>query len=333
PWIAMIGYPRMSVNNLWIGAGGFWAIVFVVRGQIFRKVRQMAAGFFHQTFPHNAVFSSAFLEPLYPEPAVPPENAKWVIVRENGVYLQSGEPPVLVYTRDKKEALTSILRSQYLGHCDGVAWYAVEVAADPGVPGSVFYPDIRRLHGILPDNELAAAALAVRIIAFDRTTRFCGQCGSATQQSGEERAQVCTACGQVTYPRMSPAIIVLIRKDDQVLLARSPRFPPDFYSVIAGFVAPGETLEEAVRREVREEVGIEITNIRYQASEPWPFPDSLMIGFIADYAGGEITIDNKEIVSAAWFERESLPELPRKMSIARALIDRWLAGKHEDCGE
>ncbi|AGB03266.1 NAD(+) diphosphatase [Methanoregula formicica] len=293
----------------------------------------MATGFFQQSFPHTAVFSSAFLEPLYPEPAEPPENAEWVIVRENGVYLQSGEPPVLLYTHDKKEAIPDVLHRQYLGHQNGVAWYAMEVAADTAVPGSVFYPDIRGLHAILPDNELAVAALAVRIIAFDRTTRFCGLCGSETRQSKEERAKVCAACGQVTYPRMSPAIIVLIRKDDQILLARSPRFPPKFHSVIAGFVAPGETLEEAVRREVREEVGIEIANIRYLGSEPWPFPDSLMIGFVADYAGGEIVIDNNEIVSAGWFDRASLPELPRKMSIARALIDWWLAGENEDSGQ
>jgi len=247
-------------------------------------------------FPHTAVFSSAFLEPLYPEPAEPPEDAQWVIVRENGVYLRSGEPPALLYPRDIKEAVPDVLHYQYLGHRDGVARYAMEVAADTVVPGSVFYPDIRGLYGILPDNELAIAALAVRIIAFDRTTRFCGLCGSETRQSQKERAKVCDGCGQVIYPRLSPAIIVLIRKDDTILLARSPRFPPGFHSVIAGFVGPGETLEEAVEREVREEVGIMIKNIRYLGSEPWPFPDSLMIGFVADYAGGEIVIDNNEIV-------------------------------------
>ena len=292
----------------------------------------MATGYFRQSFPHTAVFSSAFLEPLYPEPAEPPRDAPWVVVRENGVYLHSGEPLVLLHTHDKKVALPEALRIQYLGHRDGVAWYAREVAVDTEVPGSVFYPDIRGLFGILPDNELAVAALAVRIIAFDRTTRFCGKCGSEARQSREERAKVCDSCGQVTYPRMSPAIIVLIRKDDHILLARSPRFPPNFYSVIAGFVAPGETLEEGVRREVREEVGIEVTNIRYLASEPWPFPDSLMIGFVADYADWEIVIDNNEIVSAGWFDRAHLPELPRKMSIARALIDWWLAGDHEASG-
>jgi len=287
----------------------------------------MATGFFQQSFPHTAVFSSAFLEPLYPEPAEPPKDAQWVIVRENGVYLRSGEPPALLYTHEENKVIPDVLHSQYLGHRDGVAWYAREVAADTTVPGSVFYPDIRGLYGILPDDELAIAALAVRIIAFDRTTRFCGQCGSEMRQSKEERAKVCEACGYVTYPRMSPAIIVLIRKDDHILLARSPRFPPGFHSVIAGFVAPGETLEEAVRREVREEVGIEITNIRYLGSEPWPFPDSLMIGFVADYAGGEIVIDNNEIISAGWFDRDGLPDIPRKLSIARALIDWWLAGE------
>ncbi|MDD5143805.1 NAD(+) diphosphatase [Methanoregula sp.] len=292
----------------------------------------MATEYVHQSFPHKAVFSSAFLEPLYPEPAEPPKDAEWVIVREQGVYLQSGDPPALLFSRDRIDAVREIVRSQYLGHRNGVACYAMEVREDPAVPGSAFYPDIRALHLILSDNELALAALAVRIIAFDRTTRFCGQCGSETRQSKEERAKVCDSCGQVTYPRMSPAIIVVIRKDDQILLARSPRFPPGFHSVLAGFVAPGENLEEAVRREVKEEVGIEITNIRYLGSEPWPFPDSLMIGFVVDYAGGEIAIDNNEIVSAGWFDRESLPDIPKRISIARALIDWWLAEGHEESG-
>lgn len=273
---------------------------------------------------HRAVFSSAFLEPHYPEPEVPPEGASWVIVRENGVYVLPGTPPDLYFPAYARSQIPAVLRSQYLGHHNGVPCYAAEVTKETTVPGGTFHPRVRELFAVLPEKDLAIAALAVRIIEFDRTTRFCGQCGSEVRQSRTERAKICDACGLVTYPRTSPAIIVLVRRDDRILLARSPHFPPDLHSVIAGFVEPYETLEEAVHREVREEIGIEITNVRYVGSEPWPFPNSLMIGFVADYAGGDITIDNNEIVAAGWFDRDHLPTLPLKMSISRALVEWWI---------
>jgi NAD+ diphosphatase len=267
---------------------------------------------------HTAKFSAASLRPEYPEPDVPPGDAEWVIVRDNGVYVLPGTPPTLFFSE-----CPSALRMQYLGHRDSVACYAAEISSDPAPPGGTFYPSVRELYGILPDDEIAIAALAVRIIDFDRTTRFCGQCGAPNRQSRRERAKCCDTCGLVTYPRTSPAIIVLVRNGDCILLARSPRFPPGLHSILAGFVEPGETLEEAIHREVREETGIEVENIRYMGSEPWPFPGSLMIGFVADYAGGEIVIDNNEIIFAGWFDRDHLPGLPSPMSISRALIDWW----------
>ena len=276
---------------------------------------------------HTAAFSAGFLQSRYPVPAVPPENADLVIVRENGVYVQPGNPPALFFSQDLRARGPGLVvrREQYLGHRGSIACYAVEAAPELPVPGGIFYPDVRKLFGIIPDAELAVAALAVRIIGFDRTTRFCGQCSAEMRQSRDERAKVCDTCGRTVYPCTSPAIIVLIQRDDRILLASSPRFPPGLYSIIAGFVEPGETLEEAVHREVREETGLEITNIRYLGSEPWPFPNSLMIGFVADYAGGEIVIDNNEIIAAGWFDRDHLPMLPRNMSIARALVDWWIA--------
>jgi NAD+ diphosphatase len=125
----------------------------------------------------------------------------------------------------------------------------------------------------------------------------------------------------VNYPRLSPAIIVAVLKNNQILLARNKRFKLPFYSVLAGFVEPGETLEECVQREIREEVGIMTKNIRYFGSQPWPFPNSLMIAFVADYADGEITIDGSEIIDAAWFSKGELPQIPPTISIARQLID------------
>lgn len=278
-----------------------------------------------ETSGHAAIFSAAFLESRYPEPDAVPKEIYWVLVRDNGVYVSPKTPATLFIVGDKKELYPPFQRIQYLGHRGPTAYYAAEVSSEPAVYGGTFYPNIRELYGVIPDEELATAALAVRIIDFDRTTRFCGQCGAPTRQSRQERAKICDACGLITYPRTSPAIIVLVRRDDKVLLARSPRFPPGLHSILAGFVEPAETLEEAAHREVREETGIKITNIRYWGSEPWPFPNSLMIGFIVDYAGGEIVIDNNEIISAGWFDRDYLPNLPSKMSISRALIDWWIA--------
>ncbi|MDD1693200.1 MAG: NAD(+) diphosphatase [Methanoregula sp.] len=273
---------------------------------------------------HTAKLSATFLQSCYPEPDTIHENVHWVIVQENGVYVAPGTPPSLFVSGNPGKEFPDTNRVQYLGHRNAVACYAVEIAAGPAIPGCTFYLNVRDLYGVLPDNELAVAALAVRIIDFDRTNRFCGQCGAPTRQSRTERAKICDSCGLVTYPRTSPAIIVCIQRDETILLARSPRFPPGLYSILAGFVEPGENLEEAVHREVREETGIEVTNIRYFGSEPWPFPNSLMVGFVADYAGGEITIDNNEIISAGWFDRNHLPDLPSQLSISRAIIDAWI---------
>jgi len=290
----------------------------------------MTANHAENPLHHTATFSAVSLRSQYPEPNVVPEDAHWVIVREHGVYVLSGTTPTVLVSGDLKMKCPAIQRIQYLGHRNSTACYAVEISSEPGIAGCTFSPGLRDLYGVLPDDELAIASFAVRIIDFDRTTRFCGQCGAPTRQSRLERAKTCDSCGLVTYPRTSPAIIVLVQRDDKVLLARSPRFPPALHSILAGFVEPGETLEEAIHREVREETGIEVTNIRYMGSEPWPFPNSLMIGFVADYAGGDIVIDNNEITSADWFDRDHLPELPSPMSISRALIN-WWAGDADCC--
>jgi NAD+ diphosphatase len=140
-----------------------------------------------------------------------------------------------------------------------------------------------------------------------------------------ERAKECPRCGLLVFPRLSPAIIVLVERGHQMLLGRPRHFPPGLYSVIAGFVEPGETLEDAVMREVQEEVGIAIKDLRYFGSQSWPFPHSLMVGFTATYAGGEISLDEMEMEDAGWFTADNLPTLPGKISIARELIDWFLA--------
>ncbi|MFA4849039.1 MAG: NAD(+) diphosphatase [Methanoregula sp.] len=276
---------------------------------------------------HEAKFSAGSLVSRFPVPdAIPVSGALFVIVSKNDVAVKSGDKPTIFFQTNPAGSCT-VMRVQYLGHRDAVVCYAVEVASGTALPAGWQFSAVRELFGKIPDDELAIAALAVQIIDFDRTTQFCGRCGAKTRLLRTERAKFCTDCNQITYPRLSPAIIVLVQKEDQILLARSPGFPPGLHSVIAGFVEPGENLEHAVHREVKEEVGITVKNIRYFGSEPWPFPHSFMIGFVADYAGGEITIDNKEIVSAGWFDRDNLPLIPSPLSISRALIDGWIKKK------
>jgi len=274
---------------------------------------------------HNAKFSAGSLVFKFPVPeAIPVSGADFVIVSKNYVAISNGIKPTIFSSTNPANSQNPAMRVQYLGHRNATACYAVEIAAGTALPADWEYSGVRELFGRIPEDELAIAALAVQIIDFDRTTQFCGFCGAKTRQLRTERAKFCSDCNQITYPRLSPAIIVLVEKEDQILLARSPGFPPGLHSVIAGFVEPGENLENAVQREVREEVGIAVKNIRYFGSEPWPFPHSLMIGFLADYAGGEITIDNKEIVSAGWFSCDNLPQIPSSLSISRALIDGWM---------
>jgi ADP-ribose pyrophosphatase YjhB (NUDIX family) len=150
-------------------------------------------------------------------------------------------------------------------------------------------------------------------------------CGTPTQIKGSERVRQCPACGQVHYPRLAPAVMALVRRGDELLLARSPHFPPGMHSALAGFVEPGESLEQCLHREVKEEVGVDVTNLRYFSSQPWPFPHSLMIAFTCDYAGGQLTPQPDEIEAAQWFTLDALPVLPNPISIARRLIDATIA--------
>jgi NAD+ diphosphatase len=175
-----------------------------------------------------------------------------------------------------------------------------------------------------PKPRFLLAGRAVQLVEWGRTSRFCGRCGTATEVVAGERARHCPACGLTAYPRLAPAVIVLVRRGEQALLAAGRGFRNGMRSALAGFVEPGEDLEEAVRREVAEEVGITLGDVRYVGSQPWPFPHSLMIGFEAEWEAGELRPDGVEILDAAWYDRHDLPPIPPPMSIARELIDRWL---------
>jgi NAD+ diphosphatase len=217
-----------------------------------------------------------------------------------------------------------VLRRHYLGQLDGRHCYTVELAEGIAPPEGTAFEGLRQVYGRLDEDLFWVAGRAVQIIDWDRTHQFCGRCGIKVQSHPTERAKECPQCGLLYFPRLAPAIIVLVERGQEMLLARSRRFPTVMYSTLAGFVEAGETLEQAVSREVKEETGISVRDIRYFGSQPWPFPHSLMIGFTAKYESGEITLEDGENVDAQWFSPDRLPPLPGKISIARKLIDWFL---------
>jgi len=207
-----------------------------------------------------------------------------------------------------------------IGEWQGLPCYAAEIDRLPEFfPGGL--TPLRRIFSLAGAEAFALAGRATQLLDWRRNHRYCGSCGTPTTPKRGEFAMACPACGLLAYPRLSPAVMVLVTRDDELLLARGARFPPGMYSALAGFVEAGETLEQCAVREVREEVGIAIANLRYFHSQPWPFPNSLMLAFFADYAGGTISPDGVEIEDAAWFPRTALPALPDSVSIARHLID------------
>lgn len=216
-----------------------------------------------------------------------------------------------------------------LGTLDRAACWAVDLDGD-GVPDVVtqdlqdLLTPLMGLHGRVDDVRWSLAGRAVQLVEWDRTHRYCGRCAQPTEPAPGERARRCGSCGLLAFPRLAPAVIVLIEREGEALLARGRSFPMPMYSCIAGFVEPGESLEDAVHREVGEEVGVELSEVRYVASQPWPFPHSLMIGFEATWESGDIVIDPSEIVDAGWYRPDELPLIPPGMSIARTLIDRWV---------
>ena len=196
----------------------------------------------------------------------------------------------------------------------------------PEIPDDFSYQGLRSLFGTTEDDVPKIAAAARGVLDWDANHRFCGRCGVKTVIKEQERARTCPSCELTTFPRISPAIIVAVLRGEKLLLANNRRHPGTMYSIIAGFVEPGESLEGTVRREIREEVSIEVNNIRFFGSQPWPFPDSLMVGFVADYAGGEIEVDGQEILHADWFEADGLPTIPPPGSISRRIIDWYMGG-------
>jgi NAD+ diphosphatase len=220
--------------------------------------------------------------------------------------------------------ISSYYGSKYLpvslGIIDGIYYSAIHVDDRENVPVGTEFVNIRQLYRTSNENFFYLAGFGRHLADWDRTFRFCGMCGSQTNNHTAERAKVCPSCGHSSYPKISPAMICSVTRGNEILLARGSKFTHPVYSVLAGFVEPGETLEETVEREIMEETSISVRNIRYFGNQPWPFSSSMMIAFTAEYESGVIKIDNKEIIDANWFRADNLPMLPSPYSIARRLI-------------
>jgi len=248
--------------------------------------------------------------------------ALWFAFHRNRLLVEVVEDALRVPCRERFEELgMTVVQRHYLGRYDGMPCHAVELA-DESLPEGMDLKDLRQVYELLEEDLFVLGGRAVQIVEWDRTHQYCGRCGSRTHPAKKERAKACPQCGLLNFPRLSPAIIVAVTRGEEILLARSAHFPQRMFSVLAGFVEPGETIEECVVREVQEEVGITVGNIRYFGSQPWPFPNSLMLGFTAEYVAGELALDPTEIAEAGWFRADSLPSIPGRISIAGRLI-QW----------
>jgi NAD+ diphosphatase len=258
-------------------------------------------------------------------PAGRNEKALWFIFRGRDILLKIHKNPgAIPRLLDIKELGLPAEREQFLGVLEGTHCFSVELPAEAKAPEGMEFVDLRQAYSEISEGCFELVNKAVQVMEWDRTNQFCSRCGTKTMQKPRERGKECPECGELFYPRISPAIIVLIRNGNKVLLARSPGFPSGMYSLIAGFVEPGESAEATVAREVWEEVGIRVKNITYFGTQAWPFPNSLMIGFTAEYDSGDIRPDGFEIEDAKWFSADYLPLLPGKISISRKLIDHYL---------
>jgi len=256
----------------------------------------------------------------------------WLLFNDNNLLLKETNNSYEIPAREDIEALAdiklSLAAAQYIGSFDNNAYYAANISTQ-NIPQCFLFKNIRQVLATLASDQFALVLRAFHILTWIEKNKYCGCCGAALNISKNELTLNCSSCHNIIYPRISPAIIVAVTKDNKLLLARAKNFKTTMYSVLAGFVEPGETLEECISRELNEEVGIEVTNIRYFGSQAWPFPDSLMIAFTAQWAKGDIIIDNNEIIEAGWFSANQLPKIPEPISISRQLIDSFVASQNQ----
>ena len=249
-----------------------------------------------------------------------------VIVTSTGGIAHPAEPGGDLYWEysQLKWVLPPDRELHYLGDYNGEQIFAVELGDGELEPLPAGISGLRSFLGTLPDGLFRLLGRALQISEWYQSHSYCGYCGERTRLMENERAMACPGCERIYYPRLAPCIMALVTRGDHCLLARNGQWKRSFYSVLAGFIEPGESAEDALRREVMEEVGLEVASLHYKGSQPWPFPGQLMLGFFADYGAGDIDVDGIEIAEAEWFHYADLPPIPGEYSLSGQLIRRFV---------
>ena len=247
-------------------------------------------------------------------------NVYWFIFNSDKMLINPENGNKIPFTKNVNDLNVYPIRKQYLGTLEEHPCYCIEVNPDTNAPEEMVFMDLRSLYEQLDEDLYLLAGRAIQIVNWDKNHQFCGKCSTPTVTMKDEMAKICPECGFISHTRLSPAVITAIIKDGKILMAKHSYGIKNRYGLIAGFIEAGETLEEGVKREIYEEVGLKVKNIKYFGSQSWPFPNSLMIGFTADYESGDINVDGKEILEAKWFNVKEVP-IHSKISIASELID------------
>jgi NAD+ diphosphatase len=259
-------------------------------------------------------------------PPADADNALYLVFRGNDLVTDLRAPEPCLLPRDQVRFLGSApLRQQFLGYWHDKPCFARELPAEDTLDNMQYQAgNLYAILGRVSDELFALAGRAQQILAWERDNQYCGRCGESMISHAVDRAMHCQPCTSIIYPRISPCIITLVTRGEEMLLARNANFPIEMYSTLAGFIEAGETAEECLQREVKEEVGVDVGNIRYFKSQSWPFPNQLMLGFFADYEGGDIVCEDEEIAEAYWFKPDKLPTIPPVHSISGQLIQHHL---------
>ncbi len=269
------------------------------------------------------LIDNKYIPAFYPQED--PTKSPWVLgFSRNKLIMTKREGKLYIPGKsDLGKILPEDEKMLYMGSYEGHDCYCIILKEDFNLPEDMELVERREMTPLSDDAGLfLLAGAAHHILHWSMMNQFCGRCGHKNEDKKDERAKVCPNCANLVYPRISPATITAVFRDDQILLAHNRNFRPNFYSLIAGYVEAGETLEQCVEREIFEEVGIKVKNIRYFSSQPWSFPDALMLAFTAEYESGDINVDQEEITDAAWYSRYNLPVIPTTDSIAGKII-KW----------
>lgn len=256
-----------------------------------------------------------------------PSEGELHIVFQRGELLSDmrSQDACLIAQDHVKRGGWTVLRRHFLGYWHDQPCYVLEIdEVDQPDPMQFQKGNLYHILGRVDEQLFALAGRASQLLDWERDHQFCGRCGQRMEVDVAERAMRCAPCATINYPRIAPCIIVLVTRGEELLLARNANFPRPMYSTLAGFIEAGETAEETLVREVREEVGVEVRNLRYFQSQSWPFPNQLMLGFFAEYAGGDIVCDQTEIADARWFHYSQLPMIPPSSSVSGQLIQNYI---------